>query len=296
MSNPYDPHNAPTEFPGGGHQPPQQPPPPPQPQQPYPTQQFPQPPQQPYPTQEFPQQPPPGPPPGGGYGSGPGGPGFGAPGGYGAPGFGGPPRKSRAPLVIGAVVLALVVIGGGIGGFFLLSGGDDDTDKASDDSSQTVEPETEQPESEEPTEEPAEEPTTEEPAEEPSESAAPSGGFDPSLTPVVGLWEGTYTCAQGDSKLDLAIAPSTTEDGALDAVFEFGPTEGNPDQPEGSFLMTGYFTSGTLALNGYQWIEQPTGYVFVDLVASVEGELPDTIEGEITTDGCTSFTVSRALG
>ncbi len=108
-------------------------------------------------------------------------------------------------------------------------------------------------------------------------------------------WLGEYTCTQGLTAFELVIELDDSDD--LRAVFSFWAHEYNPGVPTGSFWMQGYFDSGTghLYLEQDFWIEQPDGYVMVDLDGFY---LPSsqTIEGDIIPQGsCTTFYLERQV-
>ncbi|MCX4545724.1 serine/threonine protein kinase [Streptomyces sp. NBC_01565] len=111
--------------------------------------------------------------------------------------------------------------------------------------------------------------------------------------PVVGSWQGTYLCGQGLTRLDLTI---TSPGGhALEAVFAFSAHPDNPGVPNGSFTMTGSFQNGRMTLRGDRWINQPPGYLMVDLEAGVTGPRPALISGAVISSvaSCSQFMVSR---
>jgi serine/threonine protein kinase len=128
---------------------------------------------------------------------------------------------------------------------------------------------------------------------EPSRPVEPSDTADPAAA-VVGSWEGTYTCTQGLTGLQLTISESSAG-GGLEATFRFFPHSSNPSVPSGSFAMRGTFTEGVLELNGDHWIDRPDDYLMVDLSARVVGERPAGISGTVKSSGsnCTAFSVQR---
>ncbi|MFD3720763.1 protein kinase [Streptomyces sp. NPDC058674] len=111
--------------------------------------------------------------------------------------------------------------------------------------------------------------------------------------PVVGSWQGTYLCGQGLTRLDLRI---TSPGGrALAAVFAFSAHPDNPTVPNGSFTMVGSFENGRMVLRADRWINQPPGYLAVDLAAVVVGERPAVLSGTVVSSAasCTQFVVGR---
>ena len=101
-----------------------------------------------------------------------------------------------------------------------------------------------------------------------------------------GVWGGHYTCAQGDTALELFI--STAPDGKLDALFHFG--DGSLSRPEGCFAMRGGIAPGGLSFTATRWITRPYGYVTVDLLGSVHAE---SYGGRVAGPGCTVFSLQR---
>ncbi|WP_158071231.1 serine/threonine-protein kinase [Streptomyces sp. CB00455] len=111
--------------------------------------------------------------------------------------------------------------------------------------------------------------------------------------PVVGSWQGTYLCGQGLTRLDLKV---TSPGGhALAAVFTFSAHPDNPGVPNGSFTMVGSFENGRMTLRGDRWVDQPAGYLMVDLEASVAGDRPAVLSGAVVSSvaSCTQFVVGR---
>ncbi|MFF9476976.1 hypothetical protein ACF1E9_30740 [Streptomyces roseolus] len=62
--------------------------------------------------------------------------------------------------------------------------------------------------------------------------------------------------------------------------------------------MTGEVDGGVLELRSTEWIQQPEGYVMVDLLASVEESRPTEISGRLGVAGtygeCSDFSVVRS--
>ncbi|NIJ14109.1 hypothetical protein FHU38_004453 [Saccharomonospora amisosensis] len=136
------------------------------------------------------------------------------------------------------------------------------------------------------------EPSSSAPVTAPSstqQSPLPQAGEPVDLASLEGLWQGQYQCSQGETGMELEI--SAPEGDTVEAVFRFFPLPGQPQNPSGSFSMRGRNTETGLVFAQQEWIEQPDGYVMVDLgVASVEG---DTMTGRVAGPGCADFTVAR---
>jgi hypothetical protein len=108
----------------------------------------------------------------------------------------------------------------------------------------------------------------------------------PSLDGVAGNWEGTYTCAQGETGLKLQVQPP-------DAVFEFYPVAANPAAKAGKYKMkVAYSAGGQITFTQVEWIDQPEGYGMVDLVVAGK-PTGDTMTGRVLSDACQNFSVTR---
>src|ERR1700716_4275923 len=110
-------------------------------------------------------------------------------------------------------------------------------------------------------------PKTTPPSRRPTTSA-PRSSAKPSTTDVLkglaGIWEGEYTCGQGNTGLKLTI--KTPASGEAPTPFEFFPLASNPSAKKGSYSMVGAVSpAGQLVFKQQQWIDQPAGYVMVDL-------------------------------
>ncbi|WP_137294516.1 hypothetical protein [Nocardioides dongxiaopingii] len=189
-------------------------------------------------------------------------------------------------------MLAIVLVGGSVTAF-VLAGGDDEDEKAGDpgtSSSATESSDVPSPSSPAAPTSPA--PSSAAPsaptAPDPSTSAGPSL----EAMQIGGSWTGTYRCPQGPTKLSLTMASLGEGDG-VQAVFEFGPTRNGPAVPNGAFLMEGTITGGELVMAGTEWLDRPTGYSFVGLRADVPDATVDSLTGEVTDGGCSTFKITR---
>ena len=117
-----------------------------------------------------------------------------------------------------------------------------------------------------------------------------------------GLWEGTYKCSQGLTKLRLIIkAKSTTE---IDAVFWFSAHPSNPNVPSGRFRMKGALEVFTpqdipniLELKATTWMNRPAGYSTVDLLGEISLS-EQRITGSVLSNSssCSTFSVVKREG
>ena len=112
----------------------------------------------------------------------------------------------------------------------------------------------------------------------------------PAAPVVDGVWSGTYTCNQGLTGMKMTITgPSGS---TLQATVDFYPVSSNPSVPNGSYVMTGdYSSSGGLVLTPDHWINQPPGYEMVGF--SSPGPSGNSMQGTVQFDGCTTFSVSK---
>lgn len=132
------------------------------------------------------------------------------------------------------------------------------------------------------------------PAPEPVHNTAPPGMVERMGPPEHSVWRGKYTCAQGLTALQLTIDVASTGD--ANAVFEFGPHEGNPDLPSGSYRMVGSVREIgpklQIRLAPERWIDQPEGYLMVGLEADSDAE-QRRLTGRITYEGCGGVELRR---
>ncbi|GAB3434758.1 hypothetical protein [Actinophytocola sediminis] len=143
-----------------------------------------------------------------------------------------------------------------------------------------------------PAEEPDDEPDDEPPF--PSATSGPSAGAgDGELEPLVGTWEGEYTCGQGVTGLTLTIEPA--DDKSVAVVFEFFPLPENPEALAGSYQMVGKYSGNRLVFRQEKWIDQPADYLMVDLEVTSEVEPGmDAMTGDVLSSTCEAFAVNRA--
>ena len=109
---------------------------------------------------------------------------------------------------------------------------------------------------------------------------------------MAGNWSGTYTCAQGLTKLRLAIFQTSAS--SVTAVFKFSADSTNPAVPSGRYWMSGSYhrRSGKIMFRPSRWIKRPTNYIMVGLNGNVESG-NSSISGTVLNRACSTFTVSR---
>ncbi|MFE5208109.1 serine/threonine-protein kinase [Streptomyces sp. NPDC056600] len=128
------------------------------------------------------------------------------------------------------------------------------------------------------------------PADAPSDPS-PSPSPSEVVTDLSGRWNGSYVCNQGITGLVLTV--DQYQDGSVTGVFAFYPAPSNPTVPRGSFAVAGTFESGVLTLRATNWIEQPPGYLTVDLQAAYDPSAPGHMDGRVYGANCTTFSADR---
>ena len=99
-------------------------------------------------------------------------------------------------------------------------------------------------------------------------------------------WQGTYTCAQGVTGVNLTIDARCNGDTcALTAIFEFGEVKENPGVPHGSYRMVGESKGLEYTLRPDKWIERPDHYYMVGLTATKDPKA-HTLNGRIDDTWC----------
>jgi hypothetical protein len=111
------------------------------------------------------------------------------------------------------------------------------------------------------------------------------------VSAVGGVYNGTYTCAQGSTTLKLSVMP--TANGDLYALFTFYPPRGTQNQPY-TYSLQGQYDPKTakLSLTPLRWeTASPPDFGMVGLDGTVTaGELAGTVTGP----GCRGFNVERS--
>jgi hypothetical protein len=97
-----------------------------------------------------------------------------------------------------------------------------------------------------------------------------------------GTWEGTYSAAQGITRVVLVIQP--VDESHIRGHYLFYADNSNEKVPSGHYTIEGGVdsASGRLSFDGSKWITRPQGYVF----AAFSGSLADngmTFSGDVTT-------------
>lgn len=110
---------------------------------------------------------------------------------------------------------------------------------------------------------------------------------------------GSYVCSQGRTELTLVIDDVRGDD--VSVVFDFAYRGGTPGHApaSGRYRMHGTVDrrTGKLDLEAGEWIDQPNGYVTVDMEGTITTDRSglQTYKGRILATGssCTTFHVTR---
>lgn len=83
---------------------------------------------------------------------------------------------------------------------------------------------------------------------------------------------------------------------SIRATFNFYGTNSNPKIPNGSFLMSGQYTTkdGKLELGGMAWIKRPQNYDMVPLSGTID-PAKGIFKGRVEFIGCKEFTLTRKI-
>lgn len=132
---------------------------------------------------------------------------------------------------------------------------------------------------------------------EPTQNNSNSGNSNSNLrgnrlSDLTGDWEGTYVCGQGLTNLKLSISQSNSFE--ISAVFKFSANRSNPSVLSGSYRMIGTYDSKTneIKLRATDWINQPSGYMTVDLAGKVS-QGNTKISGDVINSSCSTFSLEK---
>jgi hypothetical protein len=89
---------------------------------------------------------------------------------------------------------------------------------------------------------------------------------------LVGVWKGSYGANQGETGLTLNVYK---EGDVYKSIFHFYNLPSRTNATEGKYHMQVLYDKSTKIhyLRGYEWIERPGNYVFVDLEGTVAGNI-----------------------
>ncbi len=126
----------------------------------------------------------------------------------------------------------------------------------------------------------------------PGESPTPES-TDPD--PLIGTWTGSYSCGiERGLRLEVQANPVSDPQYPLVATFTFYPMPTGPTSPSDSYTMVGSYQNygGDVSFRQNRWVNQPPGYVMVDLVGSRVRRGENLFVGRVTSMGCTNFVVT----
>jgi hypothetical protein len=100
-----------------------------------------------------------------------------------------------------------------------------------------------------------------------------------------GHFEGAYICSKG--KNTMILDTLAKESGKIVALMSFGGTD---NFPKGSYTMIGNWTGAKFNLKANEWVNQPPGYIMVDVegVVSARG-----VSGNMLSPACSNFSAVR---
>jgi RNA polymerase subunit RPABC4/transcription elongation factor Spt4 len=107
---------------------------------------------------------------------------------------------------------------------------------------------------------------------------------------LVGHWEGSYGANQGETGLTLNVF---RDENNYKAIFYFYNLPGRINSLEGSYYMNVSFNQSKYILKGYEWIERPGNYVFVDLEGTINGNVFSGSVSSVQGGGGTTFRVVK---
>lgn len=105
---------------------------------------------------------------------------------------------------------------------------------------------------------------------------------------IYGLWHGKYDCMQGKTALDLIISPTYGK--AVNVIFYFHATQGNPMVPPGCFEMSGSYNKikHSISLVPFHWLLKPKNFVWVSLAGTTDKN-NNNMSGKIKGPECSYF-------
>ena len=89
------------------------------------------------------------------------------------------------------------------------------------------------------------------------------------MSEILGVYEGYYYANQGQTGVTLNVYE--TGSGDVEALFEFYNLPNRTNAQEGSFYMDVSWNNGRYYFDATEWIEQPDGWVTVDIDVSLDG-------------------------
>ena len=121
-------------------------------------------------------------------------------------------------------------------------------------------------------------------ATSPGKTDAATQGID--VNTLVGTWQGSYSCPQGETPARLVVSRSGQ---TATAVLSFDVAK--PMTPSrGRFRLSVSGAAEQVTMRPTEWIDRPPDYSMIGLSGTIDGK---AFKGEVTAPGCTTFAFRR---
>ena len=128
-------------------------------------------------------------------------------------------------------------------------------------------------------------------------AGASFGTLQTARNALLGVWRGSYVCAQGETGVELSFTQLHT-DGVVVGTFSFFNLPGHNNSESGEYTLIGRLDVGTgeLFVNPGRWIRQPPGYAPVGFSASFASA--NRILGRVIANfpGCSQIYADKSNG
>ena len=116
----------------------------------------------------------------------------------------------------------------------------------------------------------------------------------PQPSDVLGLWRGSYVCAQGETGVELTFTEAG-HPGYVRGTFKFFNLPGQRNVRPGEYSVTGLYDESdrSLHIEPVAWIVKPPGYMMVGFSAELDASA-HTLTGRIDDKNCSTISVERA--
>jgi hypothetical protein len=121
--------------------------------------------------------------------------------------------------------------------------------------------------------------------------ATAGGGSGPPLASLLGTWQGTYTCAQGLTGVQIIVGTEDVRSGAAPVQLSFYPVPSNPSVPQGSATFRATLSHGTVSLTPVAWKVQPSGWTLNEWTGTLPAAGSNFFDGTVI--GCATFAMHR---
>lgn len=116
-----------------------------------------------------------------------------------------------------------------------------------------------------------------------------AGAAQDPMDAILGVYEGYYYAQQGQTGVTLTVYQEGSQ---VKAIYEFYNLPNRTNAKEGSFYMTVSYSDGTYYFDAGDWIDQPSGYVTVDIKnVKLDGYV---LTGNVTVSGTNTFYAEKA--